>query len=78
MESWHDRFRENLQTLFKVTPFYNSTEGYFEQEFRGEWSASSASAKIDIDEVISEHELYTEEEAEAELSWFESFIAGIT
>ena len=68
LEHWHERFSKNLKMLFRSTPFLNSTEGYFEQEFRGEWSASSASTDVDIDEVISEHELYTDADAKADES----------
>ena len=65
LESWRPSFTENLNRLFNVTPFYNSTEGYFEQEFRGEWSASSVS--FDMDEVVAQHELVesTEEDTTA-------------
>ena len=30
LESWRPSFTGNLNQLFNVTPFYNSTEGYFE------------------------------------------------
>jgi len=77
--AWSQRFHANLQKLFDATPFFNSTGGYFEQEFRGEWSASSLS--VDVEKVISEHELNSnskEQEDDADTSWFERFIAGIT
>lgn len=80
LESWPQRFHANLEQLFSVTPFYTATElGYFEQEFRGEWSASSTSVNVDTDKLIEEHELYTDSEDDNdEGSWFERFIAGIT
>ena len=30
MDSWQEKFHSNLGKLFSVTPFYNSTEGYFQ------------------------------------------------
>ena len=54
LEAWRPAFTENLSELFAVTPFHNSTlVGHFEQEFRGEWSASLMT-QINIEEVVAE------------------------
>lgn len=55
MDSWQENFHSNLDKLYSVTPFYSSSEGYFKQEFMGEWSASSIS--IDMEQVIAESQL---------------------
>ena len=53
LDGWRPGFEKNLRQLFGVTPFYNSTAvGYFEQDFRGEWSASSL--QLDMDQLIAQ------------------------
>ena len=64
LDAWRPGFYANLEQLFAVTPFYNATLGYFEQEFRGEWSASSLS--LNLEDVVAQHENvdFTEDETE--------------
>ena len=57
LDTWRAKFSQNMDSLFKVTPFYNSTAGFYQQEFRGEWSASSVS--FDLEQVVKEHKLVT-------------------
>ena len=54
LSDWKSGFDANLEKLIGVTPFHSSGEGYFDQELRGEWSASNVN--FDIEQIVAEHE----------------------
>jgi len=37
---WDKNFRRNLNKLYEVAPFANSSMGNFQQSFQGEWTAN--------------------------------------
>ena len=79
-DTWHTNFKNNLEELFGVTPFFENGEGFFQQEFRGEWAATSEA--INMTKVISESDLVSFDENDPyghqELSWGDRFFTGVS
>ena len=78
LSDWKSGFDANLEKLIGVTPFHSSGEGYFDQELRGEWSASNVN--FDIEQIVAEHEyveMTKDSDSDATQTWSESFFDAV-
>jgi hypothetical protein len=78
LDDWKSGFDANLEKLFGVTPFHSSGEGHFDQELRGEWSASSVN--FDMEQIVAENEyveMSSSSESEETQTWSNRFFDAV-